>query len=262
MHASNEVSLVPLGRDRQSHVCVVREVDPDSERDTAWAAELHRELFADIGLIAQLGQRVLQRFCYGRLVKDRLMRAALAVVDDKPAGLIAWTKDSRAVHRAALGSHLGAALREIVLATIIAPRILLGMPGAARLLAERRNENSAGGRPVAEVLALGVREEYRNRQFLRETGVRLSDSLLHRALTMLVADGVTEGRGVILAANKPAIAFSSLRAKRVIPYHNAAHPSVEIWYDIPEALAMMEHRMTRGRSGTLSAAGPEPDLSG
>ncbi len=233
----------------------VRELDPSNPRDTGWAAQLHRQLFNEIGLIAQLGERLLQRFCYGRLIKDGLMRAALAVVDDRPAGMIAFTTDSKAVHRAALGSHFGPALREFLIATILAPRILLGVPGAARLLQERRSEQVGDGAPVAEVLAFGVREEYRNRQFVRSTGVRLSDALLRYAMVEVHALGATEGRGVVLASNRPAVAFGCLRATRVVPYGRAAHPSVEIWYNIPEVLREMDRRASQ-RAMALGARAP------
>ena len=255
MPSSPETSTPPLAWEPQRPAWEVREVDPSSARDTAWAAQLHRQLFTDIGLIAQLGERVLQRFCYGRLIKDGLMRAALALVADKPAGLITFTKDSKAVHRAALGSHIAPALREVVIATILAPRILLGVPGAARLLYERRNEQLGDGAPVAEVLALGVREEYRNREFLRTTGIRLSDSLLHYALVELKASGVTEGRGVILTSNRPALAFCRLRASRVRPYDNAAHPSIEVWYNIDEALNAMNRRVAQRNSNLRTSGG-------
>ena len=223
-------------------LCEVRDIDPASRTDTAWAAKLHRELFAQIGMIAQLGPQVLQRFCYGRLIEDGLMRAALALVDGRPAGLIAFTTDSRAVHRATVGSHFLVALREVVIATIRSPRVALGFPRAARLIWERRNERFAEGTPVAEAMAFGVRADYRSHEFLRATGIRVSDRLLHHALRSLKSCGVRRVRGVILARNQAAAAFARKCGASVEPYHNAAEPSMEVWFDIDRTLSVLDHR--------------------
>ncbi len=218
----------------------VREIDPRNPADTSWAAELHRELFAEIGMIAQLGEWVLRRFCYGRLIADGLMGAAIALVDGRPAGLIAFTADSRAVHRATVGSHLFVALRELAIGIILQPRIVLGFPSAARLIWERRNEQREDGMPVAEILAFGVRAEFRHHDFVRSTGIRLSNRLLAYALTRLKASGVQEVRAVLLASNRPAVAFARKASIRVQPYHNAAQPSVEAWTRIDHALEILE----------------------
>ncbi len=59
--------------------------------------------------------------------------------------------------------------------------------------------------------------------------------------------GIREGRGVVLAHNRPAVAFLRMRAMRVAPYANAAQPSVEVWYDLDHALRLLR----RGRARKL-----------
>lgn len=225
---------------RHSPVLEIREVDPANETDTVWAAQLHQELFADIGMVAKLGQRVLQRFCYGQMIQDGLMRAALAVVDGQPAGLMVFTTDSQAMFRAILRSHFLASLRELTSATLTRPRILLRLPGAARLVFQRHRERLEQNRPVAEVLCFGVKPEFRSHDFIRTTGIRVSDRLLHHTLLAFKNLGIPEGRGVIMVSNRPALAFMRMRAARIRPYPNASEPSVEVWYDTEQALELME----------------------
>lgn len=210
----------------------MREVIPSDPEAIAWAAGLHRELFREIGLVAQLGERLLRRFCYTVMVRDGLMKATVLEVEGRPAGLIAYTTDSKAAHGAATQRYLGMVLRETLVSAILDPRILAGFPGALRLLRDRREERIETGGPVAEVLALGVLPEFRSPEFLRRTGLRPGDLLLGRALADLKLAGFREARGVVLAENKPALMFFRLRASRVEPYPNADRPSYQVWFDV------------------------------
>jgi ribosomal protein S18 acetylase RimI-like enzyme len=213
----------------------LREVVPSDEQAVAWAARLHRELFSDIGLIAKLGDRLLRRFCYTVLIRDQLMKATVFEVDGKPAGLAAYTTDSKAVHTAVSQKYLGFVLREAFVSLLLDPRIVAGFPGAARLLFERRNERIEGARPVAEMLALGVLAPYRSPEFIRQTGLRVGDLLLNHALSHFKKAGFREARGVVLADNRPALMFFRMRASRVEPYPNAAKPSYQVWFDVENA---------------------------
>jgi hypothetical protein len=248
---ASEMTMLPQPEAHATPRCQprleVRALDPSNPTDTLWAARMHLELFGDIGMIARLGERVLDRFCYARLVKDGLMVASVAVVDGRPAGLSVFASDSQAVFRAILGSHFPLMVREVIAAAILSPRILLGFPQAARLVWERRTERLEPGRPVAEMLAFGVREEFRHHDFIRATGLRVSEKLLYHTLTTCRAMGIREGRGVVLARNRPAVAFLRMRARRVAPYANAAQPSVEVWYDLDHALRLLR-RGSRARS--------------
>jgi ribosomal protein S18 acetylase RimI-like enzyme len=213
----------------------LREVVPSDPQVVAWAARLHRELFGDIGLIAQLGERLLRRFCYTVLIRDGLMQAAVFEVNGAPAGLAAFTTDSKALHAAATSRYAGLVMRETLVSLLLAPRIVLGLPGAARLLLERGQERIEGGAPVAEMLALGVLPEFRNPEFVRSTGLRIGDLLLNHALGRFRQAGFREARGVVLAENRPALMFFRMRAARMAPYPNAAKPSYEVWFDVAKA---------------------------
>ncbi|HEY7503906.1 MAG TPA: hypothetical protein VH700_07365 [Gemmatimonadales bacterium] len=211
-----------------------RDVTPSDPEAAARAARLHRELFADIGLIAQLGEHLLEHFAYTVLIRDGLMKATVFEVNGEPAGLAAYTTDSKAAHSAVL-RYPGLLLRETLISVARDPRILAGVPGAMRLLLHRKHERVEGNVPVAEMLALGVLPQFRSPAFIRDSGLRIADLLLNHALAEFKRAGFREARGVVLADNLPALMFFRMRASRVEPYPNAEKPSYQVWFDVDKA---------------------------
>jgi GNAT superfamily N-acetyltransferase len=211
----------------------IRSVDPDRDGDSRIAAKLHCLLFGEIGPIAKLGERLLQRYCYGHLLRSGLLKAVFIEVGGQPAGLAAYTGDSTALHRAALHRDLPIVIRETLDALVSDPRLLTRIPGAIGLLWERRREKLPyvpGG--FAEMVAFGVLPPYRSRRFIAQTGLRVPELLLDFALDDARSWGFALGRGVVLVSNKPAMSFFSARAARVEPYVSAARPSVQFWFDL------------------------------
>jgi hypothetical protein len=211
----------------------IRAIDPDHKEDTAAAAKLHACLFGEIGPVAGLGELVLQRYCYGHVLRSGLMKAVLFEVDGQAAGLAAWTGDSVALHRATMGRHFPFAARETIRALIAQPRLLARLPAAVRLLWERRREKlpPTTGR-FAEVVAFGVLPPFRSRRFVRRTGLRVPDLLLDYLLDAARAQGFARGRGVVLVSNKPAVAFFSRRASWIESYPAALKPSIQVWFNL------------------------------
>jgi ribosomal protein S18 acetylase RimI-like enzyme len=209
----------------------LREVHPSDPESAVRAARLHRELFSDIGLIAQLGERLLERFAYTVLIRDHLMKATVFEVNGEAAGLAAYTTDSKAVHSAAV-RYPGLLLRETLISVARDPRILAGVPGAMRLLLHRKQERVEGQEPIAEMLALGVLPQFRSPAFVRDSGLRIADLLLNHALAEFRRAGFRQARGVVLAGNLPALMFFRMRASRVEPYPNAEKPSYQVWFDV------------------------------
>jgi hypothetical protein len=210
----------------------LREVTPADPEAIARAASLHRELFRGIGPIAQLGERLLRRFCYTFLVRDGFMKATVLEIEGRPAGLVAYTGDSKALHAAAIQRYLGLVIRETLLSVLLDPRILAGFPSALRLLKDRREEGTEAGGRVAEIVALGVLPEFLTPEFARVSRLRPSDLLLGSALADLQAAGCREARGVVLAENRPALGYFRMRASRIEPYLNADRPSYQVWFDL------------------------------
>lgn len=226
----------------------VRVIEPDHEADTLVAARLHAELFGQIGPVAKLGERLLQRYCYSYVLRTGLMKAVLIEVDGQPAGLAAYTGDPIALHAAALRGHLPFLVGETMRALFAQPSLLLRLPGAARLLWERRREKLpvATGK-FAEVVAFGVLRQYLTRQFVRRTGIHTSDLLLDYVLDDVWSQGFTRVRGVVLASNKPAVSFFSLRASRIDPFPSARLPSIQVWLDLDSGRAERNPHMKAAR---------------
>jgi hypothetical protein len=211
----------------------IRAVDPDKEGDSETAARLHARLFGEIGPVAKLGERLLQRYCYDYVLRSGLMQAAVIEVGGEPAGLAAYTGNSRELHRAAMRSHLPFLVRETLSALVQEPRLVGRLPAAARLLWERRKEKLPPQiDKFGEGVAFGVLPQFLTRHFVRRTGLRVSDLLLDYLLDDLWAQGFTQVRGVVLLSNKAAVSFFSVRATRVEPFPAAALPSIQFWLDM------------------------------
>jgi hypothetical protein len=211
----------------------IRVVDPHHERDTAAAARLHAVLFGEIGPIARLGERMLQRYCYQHLVRTGMLKAVLFEVDGEPAGLAAYTGDPMELHRAVLRSHLPLLTREVLQALVLDPALLIRLPAAARLMWDRRREKlPPSSERFAEMLAFGVLEPYRSRAFVRRTGLWVPDLLLDYVLDDVRTQGFAWGRGVVLESNTPAVTFFTSRAARVERYPTAEQPSIQVWFDL------------------------------
>jgi len=211
----------------------IRVIDPDNEADVATAARLHVELFGQIGPIAKLGERLLQRYCYSYVLRTGLMKAVIMDVDGEPAGLAAYSSDPKKLHGAALRGHFPFLVGEVIRAVVAQPSLLLRFPGALRLFWERRRDQIPV--PVgtfAECVAFGVLPQYVTRKFIRQSGIHVADVLIDYVLDEVWAQGFTRLRGVILASNKPAMSFFSVRASRVDSFPTAARPSFQVWLDM------------------------------
>jgi hypothetical protein len=209
----------------------LREVTPADPEAIARAARLHYQLFREIGPIAQLGERLLRRFCYTVLIRDGLMKATVLEVEGRPAGLIAYTSDSRAFHAAAFERYLGLVMRETLFSVLLDPSILAGFPRAMRLLRDRREERIEAGGRVAELVALGVLPHFLS-QAPELPDLRPADLLLGRAFSDFREGGFRHARGVVLAENRPALMYFRRRASRIERFPNADRPSYQVWFDL------------------------------
>jgi hypothetical protein len=211
----------------------IRHLDPDREDDAVLAARLHVSLFREIGPIAQLGERLLREYCYAFLLRKKLMKAVVIEVGGEPAGLAAYTGDPLGLHRAALRSHLPFLIGATLRAVVAKPSLLLRLPAAVRLIWSRVGEKlPVSDARFAEIVAFGVLPQFLSSQFIRRTGLHVSDLLLNRVLDELWSSGYRRVRGIILASNKPVVAFSSVRASRVEEFPTAVRPSLQVWLDM------------------------------
>ena len=218
---------------------MIREIDPANRGDVAAISGLHLRLLGH-GPMARLGEMFLRRFCYGVLLRDDLMRAALFEVDGRQAGFVAYTSGSITFHREAVRRHWAYVAWLIALSMVHDPRLVARVLKAVRLMFSRRAELDLGRDPLGEVLAIGVLPEYLTPQFVRRTGVRIGDELVAHAAAYLRRTGVDRMRMVVEAHNKPALLFYHRLGGRFEPYEHAGEPMVHVWFDLQGSAARAE----------------------
>src|SRR5437870_7661476 len=184
--------------------------------------------------MARLGEMFLRRFCYGVLLRDDLMRAALFEVDGRQAGFVAYTSGSITFHREAVRRHWAYVAWLIALSMVHDPRLVARVLKAVRLMFSRRAELDLGRDPLGEVLAIGVLPEYLSPEFVRRTGVRIGDELVAHAAAALRRAGVDRMRMVVEARNKPALLFYHRLGGRFETYEHAAEPMMHVWFDLKD----------------------------
>jgi len=209
----------------------LREID-SATQDVASITGLHLELLGH-GPMARLGELFLRRFCYGVLLRDGLMRAALFEVDGRPAGFVAYTSRSITFHREAIRRHWAYVAWLIALSVVRDPRLVARLLKAARLMFSRRAELDLGRDPLGEVLAIGVLPEYRTPEFVHRTGLRVGEELIAHVMSYFRSVGVDRARMVVEAHNKPALLFyHRLGGRGFDPYEHAGEPMVQVWFDL------------------------------
>jgi len=209
----------------------LREID-SATQDVASITGLHLELLGH-GPMARLGELFLRRFCYGVLLRDGLMRAALFEVDGRPAGFVAYTSRSITFHREAIRRHWAYVAWLIALSVVRDPRLVAHLLKAARLMFSRRAELDLGRDPLGEVLAIGVLPEYRTPEFVHRTGLRVGEELIAHVMSYFRSVGVDRARMVVEAHNKPALLFyHRLGGRGFDPYEHAGEPMVQVWFDL------------------------------
>jgi ribosomal protein S18 acetylase RimI-like enzyme len=214
----------------------LREIDPANRRDVAAITDLHLSLLGH-GPMARLGPLFLRRFCYTVLVREGLMRVALFEVDGHPAGFVAYTDRSITFHRQAIRRHAAYVGWLIVLSVLRDPRLVRRLLKAAWLMLSRRGERDLARDPLGEVLAIGVRPEYRTPQFMQRTALRIGEELIRHVVASFQRAGVETMRMVVEAHNKPALLFYHRLGGRFEPYEHAGEPMVQVWFDLGATLA-------------------------
>lgn len=209
----------------------LRDIDPGDAHAVAAVTRLHLDLLGH-GPMARLGELFLRRFCYTTLLRDGLMRAALFEVDGQPAGFVAYTSRSITFHRRALRRHAAYVGWLVALSILRDPRLVPRVGKAVWLMLSRRAEQELAPEPLGEVVAIGVRPEYRSPTFVHRTGVRIGEALIAHVVAAFQREGVDTMRMVVEAHNKPALLFYHHLGGRFEPYEHAGEPMVQVWFDV------------------------------
>lgn len=169
-------------------------------------AGLHGELLAH-SPVALLGPEFLQRYYYRTLPRLGLIFGQVAFVDNRPAGFIVATHDSAGFMRAAIRRHflrIGLVLTASVLRN---PRRIAAIWEGLQIM--RGLPSPAAGQAQGEILSMGVRPQFRSREFCARTRLRIGQDMLAAVLDQVAARDVGEVRAIVDADNLEARLFYS-----------------------------------------------------
>lgn len=173
---------------------------------SAELGRLHGELLPH-SPVALLGPEFLQRFYYRTLPRLGLISGQVAFVDGRPAGFIVATHDSAGFMRAAIRRHFPRIAGILTVSVLRDPRRIAAIWEGLQIL--RGLPPQAPGQMRGEILSMGVLPEFRRREFLVRTRLRIGQDLLAAALEQLEARGVSEVRAIVDADNLEARLFYS-----------------------------------------------------
>jgi ribosomal protein S18 acetylase RimI-like enzyme len=206
----------------------VIEINPFNLDQVETISDMHLHLLS-WGPLARLGKMFLVKVCYTILIKDNLMKAAIFYYDHKPAGFIAYTPYSISFHQTAIKKHWLYVVYILILSIIRDPRLVVHIAKAIHLMISRSSEKEIAKDPSAEILAIGVNEEYRSPHFIQKTGIRISQELLKYAVNEFKKFGLKEMRVVVDVFNKAAIFLYLSLDGRAESFERHGDKMYQIW---------------------------------
>lgn len=167
-------------------------------------ASLHAALLPH-SPVALLGHDFMAGFYYRTLPRLRLIFGHVAYVEDRPAGFIAATHDSSGFMQQAMRQSFFELANVMLKSVLRDPRRVAAIWEAVQIM---RGLPAADTAELAgELLSFGVLPEYRSREFLLRTRLRLSQDLLNATLKQLRVRGVNLVRVIVDADNLEARMF-------------------------------------------------------
>ena len=150
-----------------------------------------------------LGKRFLRDFYYTLLPAHGLIRAAVACVDDVPAGFIAVTRDPNGFMGAAIKRWWNRIAWMLSLSIVEQPFTRIpALWEAVQIMTSRKEGDPEPG--AGEFLSLGVLPEFTDPKFVQQAGLRIARDLVVRGVQLLAEDGATKVTAVVDADNLPA----------------------------------------------------------
>jgi ribosomal protein S18 acetylase RimI-like enzyme len=212
---------------------VLSPVSASDARRVADVARLHRQLL-DFGPMARLGERFLRDFCYTVLVRQGLMDVTLCEVNGQPAGFVAFTAKSITFHREAMARNFMQVAWLGLISVAHETRPLSRLRDAVLLMRSRRLEAQEARDPLAELIAIAVLPEFTRPEFMRATGLRVSELLLLHCAERFRAQGLDRMRMVVDRSNPAALLFYQALGAQLEPYERGGRPSFQVWLDLAD----------------------------
>ncbi len=188
-------------------------------------ALLHQELLPE-SPISKLEIDFMEKFYYSVLTNEGLIFGAVAYVDDTPAAFVSATSDAEGFMARGARLAMPTLIHALGRSVLRRPRpVMAGVWEALRLMLQR-----GSGEAIGEILSLGVRAEFRDREFRRRTGLLIVRDLLDQMTERFRQDGLSRVRVVIDKDNVAAQAFygalGGYRSQDTVPGWRV--PSIEM----------------------------------
>ena len=209
----------------------IRRVRATDEAGLAAVATLHEELLP-FGPLAALGADFLRVVAYRAPVRDGLLELALAEVDGRPAGFVAYLADSERFHAEAMRKHVPLAGFQLALAMVRDPRRLRAVPRILRVMRSRVDDGEDRG-AFGEVIGIGARPEYLTATFRKQSGHWLSRDLVVWAADDLFKAGKGRLRMFVAAENTRTLLLYQLLGAEFERVEHGGEPTMAVTFRLP-----------------------------
>ena len=145
----------------------------------------------------------MERFYYSRLVKVSLIRCDCYQYDTQLVGFIGYTDDPDGFLRTGIMNNLPIFCFLVFIAFLNNPMKFVQLIKAFQL--ERAIKTNRDGEGA--ILSFGVLPEYRNRKFVNDTGLQISNELFEYAVEFFKQNEIRKIRLLIEPDNREAIFF-------------------------------------------------------
>lgn len=206
MHTAEKSRSTDAGQQYGDTHFRIRQVNAADAVGIDFTTELHMDLLG-FGPMARFGDRVIRETIYVSALQDGLLEVAVAEVDGRPAGFIAYTLKLHDFHSRLIRDHLLKTVGVMALALITNPIRLRHVPRALKVIFSRNELPGSAENIKTEVVCFGVRPEYLTPAFVKETGLRIGMRLLDHAFAYFRQNGFDRTRMIVDADNTRALLF-------------------------------------------------------
>lgn len=155
--------------------------------------------------VALLGAEFMGRFYYRTLPEMGLIFGHVAYVNERPAGFIVATDDSSGFMQRALRRKLPTIAAIMAWSVLRDPKRIGAVWEAVQIM--RGLPPAEPNQPASEILSFGVLPEFRAREFVARTRLRISQDLLRAVVSGFESRGVGRARVIVDADNLEARLF-------------------------------------------------------
>lgn len=217
--------------DTTTPVVTIRRVRANDDAGLAAVARLHEELLP-FGPIAALGAGFLKVVAYRAPVRGGLLELALAEVDGKPAGFVAYLTDSERFHAEAMSKHVLLAGAQLALALVRDPRRFTAVPRILRTMSSRTHDDEDRS-SFGEVIGIGARPDFLTAKFRKQSGSWLSRDLVAFAAEDLEKAGKDKLRMFVAAENTRTLLLYQLLGATFERVEHGGEPTMAVTFALP-----------------------------